>query len=73
MDLIKGSVMKKILILLVLAGGGYQGWSKLSPGFTKPEPLYDAPYIVVYGRNACGHTQNTLRELKKAGVKVVKA
>ena len=60
--------MKKILILLIFAGAGYQGWNKCSPILTKPEPLYDAPYIIVYGRNSCGHTQNTLKELKKAGV-----
>lgn len=60
--------MKKVLILLILIGTGYQGWNKLSPAFTKPEPLYDEPYIIVYGRNACGHTQKTLKELKKAGI-----
>ena len=60
--------MKKILILLIILGAGYQGWNKLSPIFTKPEPLRDKPYVIVYGRNSCGHTQNTLKELKKAGV-----
>lgn len=60
--------MKSILILLVLIGAGYQGWVKLYPVFMKADPLYDDPYVVVYGRNACGHTQNTLKELKKAGI-----
>lgn len=64
----KGIIMRKILILLILAGAGYQGWNKLSPVFNKTEPLYDAPYIIVYGRNACGYTQSTLKELRKAGV-----
>jgi len=60
--------MKKILILLVLIGVGYQGWNKISPLIIKTEPLYDEPYVVVYGRNSCGHTQKTLNELKKAGI-----
>jgi glutaredoxin len=60
--------LKKVLILLILVGAGYQGWVKLSPAYTKADPLYDKPYVVVYGRNSCGHTQNTLKELKKAGV-----
>lgn len=60
--------MKKILILLVLVGTGYQAWVKLSPAYTKADPLYDKPYVVVYGRNSCGHTQKTIKELKKAGI-----
>ncbi len=60
--------MKKSLIVLVLIGAGYQGWNKFSPAFTKPDPLYDEPYIVVYGRNSCGYTQQTIKDLKKSGV-----
>lgn len=60
--------MKNILIILILAGFGYQGWNKFSPLFTKPEPLYDEPYIVVYGRNSCGFTQQTLSDLKISGI-----
>ena len=63
-----GVTLKKILVLLVLSGAGYQGWIKLSPAFTKTDPLYDSPYVVVYGRNTCGHTQKTIKELKKAGI-----
>lgn len=60
--------MKYILVLVVIIGAGYQGWNKVSPYFMRPEPLYDEPYVVVYGRNACGHTQRTLKDLKKAGI-----
>lgn len=60
--------MKIILVLLVLVGAGYQGWNTFSSFFIKATPLYDEPYIVVYGRNSCGHTQKALKELKKAGV-----
>lgn len=60
--------MKNILIILIIIGAGYQGWNKFSNSFTSTDPLYDKPYIVVYGRNSCGHTQQTLKDLKKSGV-----
>lgn len=60
--------MKNIFIILILVGAGYQGWNKFSPTFTKPDPLYDEPYVVVYGRNSCGHTQQTIKDLKKSGI-----
>ncbi len=59
--------MKKILILLVLAGAGYQGWKQWQS--QSVEPLYNEPYLVVYGRDSCGFTQQTLGQLKAAGVK----
>jgi len=31
-------------------------------------PLYDTPYLVVYGRDSCSLTQNTLRQLRNAGI-----
>jgi len=31
-------------------------------------PLHDTPYLVVYGRDSCGLTQNTLRQLRGAGI-----
>ena len=31
-------------------------------------PLYDRPYIVVYGRDRCGNTQHLLSDLNGAGV-----
>lgn len=46
----------------------YQGWGKYSQYITKPEPLYNEPYVVVYGRNSCGFTQQTLRDLKQSGI-----
>lgn len=45
----------------------YKGW-----GYFKAqtvEPLKSEPYLVVYGRDSCGFTQQTIRELKKASVK----
>ena len=31
-------------------------------------PLHHSPYLVVYGRDSCGYTQQTKRKLKAAGV-----
>lgn len=60
--------MKKIFILLFIIGAGYQGWGTLSSSLSKPEPLYEGPYVVVYGRNSCGFTQQTIMDLEKAGI-----
>ena len=65
--------MKKILILVVLLIAGYFLWQKMFQN-TKDgtlEPLYDKPYVVVYGRDACGLTQQCLRDLEIAGIKVI--
>ena len=60
--------MKKIIILLFLGVAGFQLWKKYGPPIDPVEPLYDKPYVVVYGRNSCGWTQQTLKELKRSGV-----
>jgi hypothetical protein len=65
--------MKKILVVVVLLIAGYFLWQKMSQN-TKDgtlEPLYDKPYVVVYGRDACGLTQQCLRDLEIAGIKVI--
>jgi glutaredoxin len=58
------------LILAVLAVGIYEGWKYI----TKPEPLdplYQKPYIVVYGRDSCGYCQNMKANLDKASLPYV--
>lgn len=34
-----------------------------------PPPLYPTPYVVVYGREACGYTRRMRKALTEAGVK----
>lgn len=48
---------------------GYQHFA--SSGSAKVEPLYDPPYIVVYGKTTCGWTQKCLRELKAKNIDVI--
>ena len=60
--------MQKLLAMTIILILSYQGWIKYSTEFTKPLPLYEDPYVVVYGRNTCGFTQQTLKDLKQAGI-----
>ncbi len=60
--------MKKLLIMALIVIAGYQGWKHYSQDSAKLEPLYEEPYVVVYGRDSCGFTQKTLRELEQAGI-----
>lgn len=59
--------MKNILFLIIIAAIGYKGWGYLQAESVKP--LYDQPYLVVYGRDSCGYTMRTVKVLSEAGVK----
>ena len=64
--------MKKLIVLLLLIGGGYYGYQHyIANRNTSLEPLYDLPYIVVYGRTTCGWTQKCLRELKERQIDAI--
>lgn len=59
--------MKQIIFLVLIVAAGYKGWEY----FQTPsiEPLYEQPYLVVYGRDSCGFTSKMRKELSQAGVK----
>lgn len=59
--------MKNILFLMIIAAIGYKGWGYLQAESVKP--LYDQPYLVVYGRDSCGYTMRTVKALSEAGIK----
>jgi arsenate reductase-like glutaredoxin family protein len=64
--------MKKLMILLLILGAGYFGYRNFAGGSSDQlEPLYETPYIVVYGRTTCGWTQKCLRELKAKNYDVI--
>ena len=64
--------MKKLLVLLVLAVGGYFLYQHVQGNSEKSlEPLYDEPYVVVYGQKQCKWTQRCLRELKEQGMATI--
>lgn len=65
MSLLSRVNMKKIIILAVLAYGSFQIWDRYShPAI----PIFDEPYIAVYGRNSCSFTKKMLKELESEGV-----
>jgi arsenate reductase-like glutaredoxin family protein len=64
--------MKKLMILLMILGAGYFGYRHFTGGGSDQlEPLYETPYIVVYGKTTCGWTQKCLRELKAKNYEVI--
>ena len=59
--------MGRLVVVVLLAICAYTGWQKLKPA--KPlEALYERPYVVVYGRDACGLTANMRKSLERAGI-----
>src|SRR5687768_4495510 len=59
--------MKNLILWALIIAIGYKGWMHLQA--ESVEPLYDHPYVVVYGRDSCGFTQKTIQELRRAGIK----
>jgi hypothetical protein len=59
--------LKNLIILIVLVGASYQGWKYYQAHTIKP--LYEQPYLLVYGRDSCGYTQETLQKLRAAKIK----
>ena len=58
--------MKKligVLLVDVVLYQGWQWWQRQSVPPLKPEP-----YLVVYGRDSCGYTQQTLQALDQADI-----
>lgn len=58
--------MKNIFFLILALGIGYKIWGYYEASNVKP--LYNEPYLVIYGRDNCGFTQHTIKELKKAHI-----
>jgi glutaredoxin len=60
-------LMKNLLIIVCLGFAAYKGWEHFnsSPSI---EPLMETPYVAVYGRDSCGFTQKTLKELNGKGI-----
>jgi glutaredoxin len=60
--------MKHLVVIALLAFAGYKGWERFNQ--PKLEPLYDQPYVIVYGRESCGYTTETIRALERANIDV---
>jgi|SRR5690554_7225661 len=61
--------MKKLLLLLIVVGGLCQGWQKLvkSDGTLAYTP--GSPYVIVYGRDSCGWTNQMRKQLAQEGIR----
>ncbi|MDO6621209.1 glutaredoxin domain-containing protein [Shewanella sp. 6_MG-2023] len=59
--------MKQGLLLLLIGFCLYKAWQDFGPKPILP-PLYNEPYVAVYGRDSCGHTQRLLRGLRQQGI-----
>ncbi len=61
--------MKGLFIVLCIAIA-YKSWDHFTANKSL-DPLYDKPYVAVYGRDSCGFTQNTLKVLSSKGIAYV--
>mgnify|MGYP000208562918 CR=1 FL=1 len=57
--------MKNILVLAIVFFGCFQMWERYA---NSPEPIYDEPYVAVYGRDSCSFTKRMISSLKSKGV-----
>lgn len=63
--------MRNLFFLFILGIAAYKGWEY----YHKPTPTpsipvnVSTPYLTVYGKDSCGLTQKTLKELSEAGVR----
>ena len=60
--------MRILFFLSVIVFSGYFGWNNYSYLLDPPKPLYEEPYVVVYGRNSCAHTKQAIKDLEDAGI-----
>lgn len=61
----------KFLLAVMLAAGGYQAWGSYRTKLFPVQPLYQKPYIVVYGRETCGNCQALRKGLDSQSVPYV--
>lgn len=57
--------MKNWILIALLAFGGYSWWQDRQSTIA---PLYNQPYVAVYGRDSCGFTQKMLSDLRSSGI-----
>jgi glutaredoxin len=62
------STFNKLLAVVFIGLGGCLAWGKLRVVVFPLEPIYQKPYVIVYGRDNCGFTQALRRDLDSRGV-----
>jgi len=60
------------MVLLLLIGAGYFGYQQFTSSQSGAlEPLYELPYVAVYGTTNCRWTQKCMQELKAEGIEAI--
>ena len=62
--------MKKFMTLVLVVVVAYFAWQKYFKD-NHIEPLYEEPYVIVYGRDRCGWTQKYLKDLENEEVDLI--
>ncbi len=61
------STFNRLLAVVFIGLGGYVAWGKYRLRVFPLEPIYQKPYVIVYGRDNCGFTQAMRRDLDSRG------
>ncbi|MBA4502537.1 hypothetical protein [Marinobacterium marinum] len=59
--------VNKIILFAIIAFGSFQLWEKHRGNEIKP--LYEEPYVAVYGRDSCSITRKMVADLAASGIK----
>src|SRR5262245_47685409 len=65
------SDLNKVLLAVMIGLGGYNLWTGQKQKLFPLQPLYQKPYIVLYGRDTCGNCQALRRDLEERKVPYV--
>ncbi len=61
--------LKKLILLLLLIGAGYYGFHHYQASQSGAlEPMFELPYVIVYGKTNCSWTQKCMQELRAEGI-----
>ncbi|MCP4553644.1 MAG: hypothetical protein GY834_16740 [Bacteroidetes bacterium] len=63
--------MKNLFTVIIVILVCYFGWQKIFHKSNQTEGLYEDPYVIVYGRDSCGWTQQYLKDLKNEGIELI--
>ena len=65
------SGLNKCLLAVMIGVGGYSAWGSYRQKLFPLPPLYQKPYVVVYGRESCGYCQAMRKGLDERRVPYV--
>ena len=65
------SGLNKLLLAVMIGLGGYTAWGSYRQQLFPLKPLYQKPYIVVYGRESCGYCQAMRKGLEAKSIPYV--